>query len=128
VPGYSFRQSDRCCGFRCPFSDERNARGNHGCHEYRSHRVKPGKEQDFTRIHEEMAMDGVTGLSNPSLVKAGERSFIVVGHCSTMEAMAAARPATIANLDRQRPILKDLGGGRGVTEPWSGEVVLQRQG
>lgn len=91
-------------------------------------RVKPGKEQDFIRIHEEMGMDGVSGLSNLSLVKSGERSFIVVGHWSTMEAMAAARPAMIANLDRLRPILEDLGGGRGVTEPWSGDVVLQRQG
>jgi hypothetical protein len=25
-----------------------------------------------------------------------------------------------------RPLLEDLGGGRGVTEPWSGEVVLSR--
>ena len=30
-------------------------------------------------------------------------------------------------LDKLRPILEDLGGGRGVTEPWSGEVALHRQ-
>jgi hypothetical protein len=30
----------------------------------------------------------------------------------------------IASLDRLRPILEDLGGGRGVTEPWSGNVAL----
>ena len=30
----------------------------------------------------------------------------------------------IANLDKLRPLLEDLGGGRGVTEPWSGEVTL----
>jgi hypothetical protein len=38
--------------------------------------------------------------------------------------MVAARPAMIASLDKLRPILEDLGGGRGVTEPWSGEVAL----
>ncbi len=52
----------------------------------------------------------------------GERSFIVIGE---WDALVAARPGMIANLDRLRPILEDLGGGRGVTEPWSGEVVLQ---
>ena len=31
----------------------------------------------------------------------------------------------IANLDKLRPILEDLGGGRGLTEPWSGEIVLR---
>jgi hypothetical protein len=38
--------------------------------------------------------------------------------------LVAARPSMIANLDRLRPLLEDLGGGRGVTEPWSGEVVV----
>ena len=42
--------------------------------------------------------------------------------------MTGARAAMIANLDRLRPILEDLGGGRGVTEPWSGEVALQITG
>ena len=41
-----------------------------------------------------------------------------------MTAMAGARPAMIANLDKFRPILEDLGGGRGVTAPWSDEVAL----
>ena len=58
-------------------------------------------------------------------VKSGERSFIVVAEWDSMAAMAAARPAMIANLDKLRPILEDLGGGRGVTEPWSGEIVLR---
>jgi len=31
----------------------------------------------------------------------------------------------IANLDKLRPILEDLGGGRGLTEPRSGNVALQ---
>ena len=53
-----------------------------------------------------------------------ERSFIVVGEWDSAEALAAARPAMIANLDRLRPLLEDLGGGRGPTEPWSGEVAL----
>ena len=34
----------------------------------------------------------------------------------------------IASLDKLRPILEDLGGGRGVTEPYSGEVALHLGG
>jgi hypothetical protein len=41
-----------------------------------------------------------------------------------MAAMAAARPAMIANLDRFRDTLEDLGHGLGVTDPVSGELVV----
>lgn len=88
-------------------------------------RVKPGMEAEFVRIHrDEMRLDAMPGAICFSLVKSGERSFIVVGEWESRDAMVAARPAMIANLDRLRPILEDLGGGRGVTEPWSGDVVL----
>ena len=86
-------------------------------------RVKPGMEADYIRIHQEMPP--IAGALNFSLLKSGERSFIVVAEWESLTAMAAARPAMIANLDRLRPILEDLGGGRGVTEPWSGEIVLR---
>jgi hypothetical protein len=42
-----------------------------------------------------------------------------------MASLAAARPAMVSNLDRLRPILEDLGGGLGVTDPVSGEAVLE---
>ena len=87
-------------------------------------RVKPGKEAEFVRIHREMTMKAMPGGRNFWLVASGERSFVVVAEWDSQAAMVAARPAMIANLDRLRPILEDLGGGRGVTEPWSGEVAL----
>lgn len=89
-------------------------------------RVKPGSEDAFVRIHRDMPMDQMKGALSFALVKTGERQFIVMGEWESMEAMAAARPAMIANLDKLRPLLEDLGGGRGVTEPWSGDVVLKR--
>lgn len=88
-------------------------------------RVKPGKEDEFVRIHQEMQLAPMKGARHFRLVKSGERSFIVIGEWDSMDALVAARPAMIGNLDRLRPILEDLGGGRGVTEPWAGEVVLQ---
>lgn len=88
-------------------------------------RVKPGQEAEFLRLHADFPLLDLPGARSFRLVRSGERSFIVIGEWDSGAAMAAARPAMIANLDRLRPILEDLGGGRGVTEPWSGEVVLQ---
>ena len=48
-----------------------------------------------------------------------------MGEWDNLDALAAARPAMINNLDKLRPILEDLGGGRGLTEPWSGDVALK---
>ena len=87
-------------------------------------RVKPGQEVEFIRLHQDFDLKAMPGGRNVWLVRSGERSFIVVGEWADMAAMVAARPAMIASLDKLRPILEDLGGGRGVTEPWSGEVAL----
>ena len=87
-------------------------------------RVKPGMVDEFIRLHQDFDLNAMPGGRNVWLVKSGERSFIVVGEWADMDAMVAARPAMIASLDKLRPILEDLGGGRGVTEPWSGEVAL----
>jgi len=87
-------------------------------------RVKPGKEQDYIDIHRGLSLADMPGARGFRLVRSGERGFIVVGEWDSAEALAKARPAMIRNLDLLRPILEDLGGGRGVTEPWSGEVVL----
>ena len=87
-------------------------------------RVKPGKEDEFVRLHRDFDARAMPGGRNFWVMQSGERSYIVIGEWDSLDAMAAARPAMIANLDRLRPILEDLGGGRGVTEPWSGEVTL----
>lgn len=89
-------------------------------------RVRPGHEADYLQIHREFDIRAMAGCQRFRLVKSGERDFIVIGEWQAMTDMIAARAHMIANLDRLRPLLEDLGGGRGVTEPWSGEVVLSR--
>lgn len=89
-------------------------------------RVKPDKVDDFIRIHEDFAAADMPGGRNFWVMRSGECSFVIVGEWDSMDALAAARPAMIANLDRLRPLLEDLGGGRGLTEPWSGEVAVHR--
>lgn len=88
-------------------------------------RVKPGQEDEFIRIHREFRAGDMPGNRNFWVVRTGERAFTIVGEWDSLDAMAAARTQMIGNLDRLRPILEDLGGGRGVTEPWSGEVAVQ---
>lgn len=86
-------------------------------------RVKPGKDAEFAEINRSFAATRPAGSRSFNVVATGERMYCVVGEWDSMEAMVAARPAMIANLDKLRPVLEDLGGGRGVTEPWSGKVV-----
>lgn len=87
-------------------------------------KVKPGKEADYLAIHREMKADKIPGLRNFWLVETGARGFSVVGEWDDLAALAAARPAMIANLDRLRPILEELGGDLGMTDPRSGLVAL----
>lgn len=87
-------------------------------------RVKPGKEEEYVALHRELNATPMSGGRNFWLVKTGERSFCVVGEWDSMEALAGARPTMIASLDKLRPLLEDLGGGRGLTEPYSGDVAL----
>ena len=87
-------------------------------------RVKPGREAQFVDAHRNAPRD-FTGLKRFSLVKTGERSYCVIGEWDSMERLAAARPKMIGMLDSFRDTLEDLGGGLGVTDPVSGEVVVE---
>lgn len=89
-------------------------------------RVKPGKEAEFLALNRRPGLeDELKGLRHLRIVRTGERSYCIVGEWTDMAALVAARPAMIRQLDRERDLLEDLGGGRGVTEPWSGDVVVE---
>jgi quinol monooxygenase YgiN len=91
-------------------------------------RVKPGHEAEYLTFHRERALEDMAGLKSLRVVQTGERDFCFIGEWTSMEALAAARPAMIATLDVFRDKLEDLGGGLGVTDPVSGEVVVERHG
>jgi hypothetical protein len=91
-------------------------------------RVKPGREADFLKANQDFVGDKPPGARRLWVVKTGERQYCIVGEWDSFEAIVAARPQMIASLDRQREMLEDLGGGRGVTEPWSGDVVVEVSG
>ena len=87
-------------------------------------RVKPGREDQFVDEHRKVKAD-FPGMRRAALVKTGERTYCMVGEWGEMASIVAARPAMIALLDRFRDTLEDLGGELGVTDPVSGEVVVE---
>ena len=86
-------------------------------------RVKPGHDEAFIKAHRR-ADTAFKGWLRGALVKTGERAYCIVGEWDSMASLAAARPQMIAMLDTFRADLEDLGPGLGVTDPVSGEVVL----
>ena len=87
-------------------------------------RVKAGRDQEFLDAHKKIATDWV-GLERVNIIKAAERSYCIIAEWTDMDSLARARPNMIATLDTLRPMLEDLGGGLGVTDPISGPVVLE---
>ena len=87
-------------------------------------RVKPGQQDAFINEHRSMKAD-FPGMRKFSLIKTGERTFCIVGEWKDMSSLVDARPAMIAQLDRMRGMLEDLGGGLGVTDPVSGDAVVE---
>ena len=86
-------------------------------------KVKPGREQEILDVHRRLERD-FPGLRRGGLVKTGDRTYCFVGEWDAMASIASARPVMIANLDRFRDTLEDLGNGLGLTDPVSGELVV----
>jgi hypothetical protein len=87
-------------------------------------RVKPGHEQHFIAAHRGFPRS-FRGFRGGALVKTGEQTFCIIGEWASVQALVKARPQMIGALDSFRNDLEDLGGGFGVTDPVSGDVVLK---
>ena len=88
-------------------------------------RVKPGHEAEFIEAQKKSRED-LAGSKRFTMIKTGDRSYCIIGEWDSMQNLSAARPKMIARLDTFRNMLEDLGGGLGVTDPVSGEVILDR--
>jgi hypothetical protein len=89
-------------------------------------RVKPEHVEDYLAFHRERPLADMPGMKALRIVRTGEQDFCFIGEWTDMDALAAARPAMIATLDQFRDKLEDLGGGLGVTDPVSGEAIIER--
>jgi quinol monooxygenase YgiN len=96
-------------------------------------RVKPGQDQAFIDLHRTMdpaQHDRMrkNGFRKYAVIKTGERSYCFIGEWDSMDAIVKSRADMIADLDKFRGLLEDLGHGLGVTDPISGEVVAEMGG
>jgi antibiotic biosynthesis monooxygenase (ABM) superfamily enzyme len=87
-------------------------------------RVKPGREEEFLKANRGSRAD-FPGFKRFAMIKTGDRSYCIIGEWDSFQSLGAARPKMIATLETFRDTLEDLGGGLGVTDPVSGEVVLE---
>ena len=87
-------------------------------------KVKPGKEAEFVAMNKK-AMPPAKGFRKGALIKTGDRTYCLIGEWNAMADIVAARSAMIGSLDTMRALLEDMGGGLGVTDPISGEAVIE---
>lgn len=87
-------------------------------------RVKPGFEEQFVDAHREIDGSKLTGFKRGALIKTGDRSYCMIGEWNDFSSIEKSRDRMIGILDGFRDMLEDLGGGLGVTDPVSGEAVV----
>jgi len=87
-------------------------------------RVKPGREAQFLEANRKAPRD-FAGFKRFAMIKTGDRSYCIIGEWESYDSLVAARSKMIAILDTFRDTLEDLGGGLGVSDPVSGEVVIE---
>ena len=87
-------------------------------------RVKPGRDEDYLDAHRAIG-ETWPGMKAVNIIRTGEREYCVIGEWDDMAALAQGRPRMIESLDGVREMLEDLGDGRGVTDPISGESVFE---
>ena len=88
-------------------------------------RVKPGMEDKFIASQQASLSGDMPGAIDAALIKTGDRTYCFVGKWKSFNDIVGARPQMIGFLDEVRGYLEDLGGGLGVTDPVSGEVVAE---
>jgi hypothetical protein len=89
-------------------------------------RVKPGMEEKFIASQRQsLEQQDMPGAIEAALIKTGERTYCFIGKWDSFDRIVAARPTMIGFLDEIRDCLEDLGGGLGVTDPVSGETVVE---
>lgn len=88
--------------------------------------VRPGSMEEWTRRQEASRDEarGLKGLLDIRWLRTGDRSVCVVGRWESEEALAAARPWMIQQLDSVRELLEPLSDALGVTDPVSGPVFI----
>jgi|SRR4051812_31412350 hypothetical protein len=87
-------------------------------------RVKPGQDEAFLAAHRKLGVDGFDGARRFSMIKTGEGTYCIIGEWNNFEDIVGARPKMIGLLETFRHQLEELGAELGITDPVSGEAVI----
>ncbi|MCD7060307.1 DUF718 domain-containing protein [Pelagibacterium xiamenense] len=90
-------------------------------------RVKPGMEDEFIE-NQKADLPDFAGFRGGALIKTGDRTYCFIGEWDDFDKIVNARPGMIGMLDKVRHTLEDLGDGLGVSDPVSGEAVIEFPG
>lgn len=90
-------------------------------------RVKPGMEEKFVASQRKSFDSDMPGSQSAALIDTGDRTYCFVGVWDSFDAIVKARPQMISFLDEVRDCLEDLGNGKGLTDPVSGQAVVERR-
>jgi predicted nuclease with TOPRIM domain len=92
-------------------------------------KVKPGHDKEFIDLNSGLDPEirerfRKNGLRRFTVIKTAERAYCIIGEWENFDGIVKSRPDLIKTLDGYRPILEDLGNGLGMTDPVSGEAVV----
>tara|TARA_Y200000002_G_scaffold256345_1_gene212682 strand:- start:436 stop:732 length:297 start_codon:yes stop_codon:yes gene_type:complete len=85
--------------------------------------VKEGSENDFLEVFKTFSKE--EGEIYSFLVQTGDREYVAVGTWESEDALVNARPALIGNLDKMRDFLEEISPELGVTDPRSGNIIME---
>ena len=85
--------------------------------------VKEGSENDFLEVFKTFSKE--EGEIYSFLVQTGDREYVAVGTWESEDALVNARPALIGNLDKMRDFLEEISPDLGVTDPRSGNIIME---
>ena len=83
--------------------------------------VKPECVADFIALT--ASFDLVPGCVRRMMIRTGETTFCTIGEWRSTQDLADGRAASIANLEKMRPMLNAISESLGVTDAVSGETV-----
>lgn len=89
-------------------------------------RVRPGFEEEFVARHRDIR-ELMPGMRQMALVKTGDSAYCFVGEWRSMDNIVASREQMIGILDSFRHMLEELSPELGVTDPVSGEAVVEQK-
>ena len=85
--------------------------------------VKEGSENDFLEVFKTFSKE--EGEIYSFLVQTGDREYVAVGTWESEDALVNARPSLIGNLDKMRDFLEEISPDLGVTDPRSGNIIME---